>query len=131
MKKYLILFFSLIFFIGCKDKEIDKKNRLYLKEISANGKTIEWFYYSLIGDVTADYVLLYDPLNNKNDTIVNSTNIKNVSFSNNEIILSFYGKPKIYQNSISLKKNIAGLNIKVDTTAVSSGPTVRKFYQKK
>ncbi|MBB4806999.1 hypothetical protein HNP38_002295 [Chryseobacterium defluvii] len=131
MKKYLILFFSFVLLIGCKDKEVDKKNRLYLKEIPVNDKTIEWFYYSLVGDVTADYVLLYDPVNNKNDTIVNSTNIKDVSFSNNEIILSFYGKPKIYQNPISLKQNIAGLNIKVDTTAVSSGPTVRKFYQKK
>lgn len=131
MKKYLILFFSFVLLIGCKDKEVERKNRLYLKEIPVNDKTIEWFYYSLVGDVTADYVLLYDPLNNKNDTIVNSTNIRDVSFSNNEIILSFYGKPKIYQTPISLKKNIAGLNIKVDTTAVSSGPTVRKFYQKK
>lgn len=131
MKKYLILFFSLVLFIGCKDKEVDKKNRLYLKEIPINGKTIEWFYYSLIGNVTADYVLLYDPENNKNDTIVSSTNIKDINFSNNQLILSFYGKPKIYQNFISLKKNIAGLNIKIDTMAVSSGPTVRKFYQKK
>ncbi|WP_029299024.1 hypothetical protein [Chryseobacterium hispalense] len=135
MKKYLILFCNLALLIGCLDKQPnndeDKKNRLYLKELRANGKTIEWFYYSLIGDVTADYILLYDPVNNKNDTIVNSTNIKDVSFSNNEIILSFYGKPKIYQNSISVKKNVAGLNIKVDTTAVSSGPIVRKFYQKK
>ena len=75
--------------------------------------------------------LLYKPVNNKKDTIVNSTNIKDVSFSNNEIILSFYGKPKIYQNPISLKKNIAVLSIKVDTTAVSSVPTARKFYHKK
>lgn len=130
MKKYLILFSSFVLFVGCKDKEIDKEKRLYLKEIPVNGKTIEWFYYSLIGDVTADYVLLYDSANNKNDTIVNATNIKDVRFSNNEIVLYFYGSPKIYQNRISLKNNISGLNIKVDTTSVSSGPTVRKFYQK-
>ncbi|SHN08576.1 hypothetical protein SAMN05444360_1463 [Chryseobacterium carnipullorum] len=133
MRKYLILFCSLALFVGCKDKnnEEDKKNRLYLKEIKVNDKKIEWFYYSTIGSTTADYVLISDSINNKNDTIVNSTNLKDISFSNNNIVLSFYGKPRIYEDSITLKSNISGFNIKVDTTAISSGPTVRKFYQKK
>lgn len=131
MKKYLILFCSITFLIGCKNKSNDKKDRLYLKEIHVNGKTIEWFYFSLIGNTTADYVLLYDPVNEKNDTIVKSTNLKNVSFSNNNIILSFYGKPRIYEDSISLKNNIAGFNIKVDTTAIFTGFKRRESYLKK
>lgn len=134
MKKYLILFCNLIMFVGCTDKQINKdenkKNRLYLKEIQTNGKIIEWFFYSNIGSTTVDYVIVNDKINNKNDTIVKSTNIKNLSFSNDTIVLSFYGKPKVYQNYITLKNNIAGFDIKIDTTAISSGPTVRKFYQK-
>jgi len=131
MKKYLILFCSITFLIGCKNKSNDKKDRLYLKEIQVNGKTIEWFYFSLIGNTTADYVLLYDPVNEKNDTIVKSTNLKDVSFSNNDIVLSFYGKPRIYEDSISLKKKIAGFNIKVDTTAIFTGFKRRESYLKK
>jgi len=131
MRKYLILFCSITFLIGCKNKSSDKKDRLYLKEIQANDKTIEWFYFSLIGNTTADYVLLYNPVNDKNDTIVKSTNLKDVSFANNDIVLSFYGKPKIYEDSITLKSNIAGFNIKVDTTAIFTGFKRRESYQKK
>ncbi|UZT96753.1 hypothetical protein ODZ84_16205 [Chryseobacterium fluminis] len=131
MKKYLILFFSLALFVGCKDKDADKKDRLYLKEIPVKGKTIEWFYYSLIGNTTADFVLLYDPVNDKNDTIIKSTNLKDVNLSGNNIILLFYGKPEKYSEPITVKSNIAGFNIKVDTTAVFTGYKRRESYLKK
>ncbi len=46
-------------------------------------------------------------------------------------VTSFYGKPKIYEDSITLKSNIAGFNIKVDTTAIFTGFKRRESYQKK
>lgn len=131
MKKNIILFCSLALFVACKDKDAGKKDRLYLKEIPANSKTIEWFYFSLIGNTTADYVLLYDRINDKSDTIVNSTNLKDVNLSGNDITLLFYGKPRIYEDSIKIKPNIGGFNIKVDTTAIFTGYKRRESYLKK
>lgn len=128
MKKYLILLPTI--FLSCMNK-VEDKDRLYLKEIRANDKTIEWFYYSNVSSTSADYILLHDPINDKNDTIVNSTNLKDVSFSNNNVNLYFYGKPKIYDDTIAIKKNIAGFNIKVDTTAIFTGFKRRESYLKK
>jgi len=62
--------------------------------------------------------------------IVKSTNIKDVNFSKNTVTLLLRGKPEIYDDPIILKKKVNGLNIKVDTTAVSTGPTFRKFYKR-
>lgn len=101
----------------------------------------DWFYVfiHIISDfitpnqgyASADYILLHDPINDKNDTIVNSTNLKDVSFSNSNVNLYFYGKPKIYDDTIAIKKNIAGFNIKVDTTAIFTGFKRSESYQKK
>ena len=78
----------------------------------------DWFYVfiHIISDfitpnqgyASADYILLHDPINDKNYTIVNSTNLKDVTFSNSNVNLYFYGKPKIYDDTIAIKKNIAG-----------------------
>jgi hypothetical protein len=75
--------------------------------------------------------LLYDPVKDKADTLVNSTNLKDVNLSDNEITLLFYGKPRIYENSIKIKPNIGGFNIKVDTTAIFTGFKPRDSYLKK
>jgi hypothetical protein len=128
MKKYLIL--APILFLGCMNK-VEDKDRLYLKEIKANNKKIEWFYYSTVSSTSADYVLLNDSINSKSDTIVNSTNVKDVSFSNNEITLFFYGKPKVYEDPIKIKSHIGGFNIKIDTTAIFTGYKRRESYLKK
>lgn len=128
MRKYLIL--TPILFLGCMNK-VEEKDRLYLKEIKVNNKKIEWFYYSTVSSTSADYILLNDSINDKNDTIVNSTNVKDVSFSNNEITLFFYGEPKIYEDPVKIKNYIGGFKIKVDTSAVFTGFKRREFYQKK
>ena len=128
MRKYLI--FINILTIGCTNNL--EKDRLYLKEIKVNNKVIEWFYYSNVASTSADYVLLYDSINDKDDTIVKSTNIKDVRFVNDTIALYFYGKPEIYDDSIILKNKIDEFKIIVDTNAMPTGPIPsRKSYLKK
>ncbi|PIF33093.1 hypothetical protein CLU81_3667 [Flavobacterium sp. 9] len=127
MRKYLI--FITVITIGCANNL--EKDRLYLKEIKVNNKIIEWFYYSNVASTSADYVLLYDSINDKNDTIVKSTNIKDVRFVNDTIALYFYGKPEIYDDSIIIKKQINQFKIIVDTNAMPTGPIPsRKSYLK-
>ena len=128
MRKYLI--FISIVTLGCVNKL--EKDRLYLKEIEANDKIIEWFYYSNVSSSSADYVLLYDPVNDKNDTIANSTNIKDVHFANDTITLYFYGKPEIYDDSIIIKNKIDKFKIIIDTSSLPTGPSPsRDSYLKK
>ncbi|MFW0739387.1 hypothetical protein [Flavobacterium sp. T12S277] len=129
MRKFLIL--MAIATLGCTNKP-ERKDRLYLKEIKANNKTIEWFYYSNVASTSADYILLYDSKNDRSDTIVNSTNIKDVRLVNDTITLYFYGKPKIYDTSIIIKKKMDEFKIIIDTNAISPGPDPsRKSYLKK
>lgn len=128
MRKYLI--FITIITIGCANNL--EKDRLYLKEIKVNNKVIEWFYYSNVASTSADYVLLYDSINDKNDTIIKSTNIKDVCFVNDTIALYFYGKPEIYDDSIIIKNKIDQFKIIVDTNTVLTGLMLhRKSYLKK
>ncbi|HEY1194800.1 hypothetical protein [Flavobacterium sp.] len=128
MKKISILIYIII--LGCVTKA-DKKDRLYLKEIKVDDKNIEWFYYSNVVSTSADYVLLYNTKNDKEDTIVSSTNIKNVTFVNDTINLFFYGKPKIYDNPVFIKNNFGKFKIIIDTTSISEGPQApRKSYLK-
>lgn len=128
MRKYLI--FVLFIALGCINNL--EKDRLYLKEIKAKNKVIEWFYYSNVGSTSADYVLLYDSINDKDDTIVKSTNIKDVRFADDRITLYFYGEPEIYDDSIIIKNKIDEFKIVIDTTGLSNGPSPsRKSYLKK
>lgn len=128
MRKFLI--FIPIIILGCVNKL--QEDRLYLKEIKTKNKVIEWFYYSNVSSTSADYVLLYDTINGKRDTIVNSTNIKDVRFSNDTITLFFYGKPKKYDDNLVIKKTIEYFKIKIDTNSVSEGPMPsRESYLKK
>jgi hypothetical protein len=109
-----------------------QEDRLYLNEINTKNKVIEWFYFSNISSTSADYVLLYDTINGKRDTIVNSTNIKDVRFSNDTITLFFYGKPKKYDDYLIINKTIEYFKIKIDTNSVSKGPIPsRESYLKK
>lgn len=118
MRKILIFIAVLVF--GCANKL--QEDRLYLKEIKVKNKVIEWFYYSNVSSTSADYVLLYDSINDKNDTIVNSTNIKDVRFANDTITLFFYGKPEKYDTYLTIKKTINNLKIIIDTNSVSNEP---------
>lgn len=128
MRKILIFIAILVF--GCANKL--QEDRLYLKEIKVKNKVIEWFYYSSVSSTSADYVLLYDSINDKNDTIVNSTNLKDVRFANDTITLFFYGKPEIYDDSLIIKNTIDDFKIIIDTNAVSEAPSPsRKSYLKK
>lgn len=128
MRKFLI--FIPIIVLGCGNKL--QEDRLYLKEIKAKNKVIEWFYYSNVSSTSADYVLLYDTINGKNDTIVNSTNIKDVRFANDTVTLFFYGKPKKYDDYLKIKKTIDDFKIIIDTNEVSNGPMPsRESYLKK
>jgi len=128
MRKFLI--FMPIIVLGCVNKL--QEDRLYLKEIKSKNKVIEWFYYSNVGSTSADYVLLSDIINGKSDTIVNSTNMKDVRLSNDTIVLYFYGKPQKYDDYLTLKKTIEHFKIKIDTSSVSEGPMpIRESYLKK
>lgn len=128
MRKFLI--FTPIIVLGCVNKL--QEDRLYLKEIKAKNKVIEWFYYSNVGSTSADYVLLYDTINGKIDTIVNSTNIKDVRFANDTIALFFYGKPERYDDFLIIKKTIGDFEIIIDTNSISNGPMPsRESYLKK
>jgi len=128
MRKFLI--FIPIIILGCVNKL--QEDRLYLKEIKTKNKIIEWFYYSNVSSTSADYVLLYDTTNGRSDTIVNSTNIKDVRFSNDTITLFFYGKPRKYDDYLRIKKTIKYFKIKIDTNSVSKGPMPsRESYLKK
>lgn len=128
MRNFLI-FIPIITF-GCANKL--QEDRLYLKEIKAKKKIIEWFYYSNVASTSADYVLLYDSINDKSDTIVNSTNLKDVHFANDTVTLFFYGKPKIYDASLIIKNTIDEFKIIVDTNAVSNEPSPSRLsYLKK
>ncbi|MDL2142630.1 hypothetical protein [Flavobacterium tructae] len=128
MRKFLI--FIPIIALGCVNTL--QEDRLYLKEIKVKNKVIEWFYYSNVASTSADYILLYDSKNDRSDTIVNSTNIKDVRLTNDTITLYFYGKPKIYDTSIIIKKKMDEFKIIIDTNAISPGPgPSRKSYLKK
>ncbi|WP_431244280.1 hypothetical protein ACQ9BO_07940 [Flavobacterium sp. P21] len=128
MRKFLI--FIPIIILGCVNKL--QEDRLYLKEIKTKNKVIEWFYYSNVSSTSADYVLLYDTLSGKSDTIVKSTNLKDIQLSNDTIILFFYGKPDIYDDYLIIKKTIEYFKIKIDTNSVSKGPMPsRESYLKK
>lgn len=129
MRKVLVLAF--IICLGCVTKP-EEKDRLYLKEINIGNENIEWFYYSNVASTSADYVLLNDLLNDKKDTIVKSTNIKDINFLNDTIFLLFKGTPKIYDAPVFIKNKIKQFKISVDTTALSDGPQPsRKSYLKK
>jgi hypothetical protein len=128
MRKFLI--FIPIIALGCVNTL--KEDRLYLKEIKTKNKVIEWFYYSNVSSTSADYVLLYDTISGKSDTIVNSTNIKDVHFLNDTITLFFYGKPEKYDDYLIIKKTIDDLKIIIDTNSVSNEPMPsRESYLKK
>ncbi|MFH7010884.1 hypothetical protein ACHRV5_03380 [Flavobacterium sp. FlaQc-52] len=128
MRKFLI--FIPIIILGCVNKL--QEDRLYLKEIKTKNKVIEWFYYSNVSSTSADYVLLYDTINGESDTIINSTNIKDIRFSNDTITLFFYGKPKKYDDYLIINKTIEYFKIKIDTNSVSKGPIPsRESYLKK
>ncbi|MEN2401765.1 hypothetical protein GKZ90_0018395 [Flavobacterium sp. MC2016-06] len=128
MRKILVIMPLLV--LGCVNKL--REDRLYLKEIKAKNKIIEWFYYSNVSSTSADYVLLCDTINGKNDTVINSTNIKDVRFINDTITLFFYGKPKNYDDYLIIKKTIGDFKITIDTNSVSNGPIPsRESYLKK
>ncbi|MGG5209236.1 hypothetical protein ACQWU4_09810 [Chryseobacterium sp. MIQD13] len=127
MRKIILALLS-IFVISCVPKfEPNKKeDRLYFKEIKSGNMLLQWFYYSSAVSESPEYIVLNK--NNKEDTIVVSTNIADINLDRDSMKISFYGKPTRYNEST--KVTLKNYPIKLDTTVVSDGPKYRKTYKK-
>ena len=105
------------------------KDRLFLKEIDKPPIKLEWFYYSAVSFTTPDYVTLEK--DKIIDTICIASNVADLKFHNNKIIIGYYGSPQRYRNEIKIPATVAGYEILIDTTYTTESLTApRKFYKK-
>ena len=93
---------------------------------------IEWLYCSTVAFVTADSVKNFSDSLNIQKTLCVSDNIADVTLSNKDITISFFGYPQLRGERINIADSIFGYGVLIDTNGISSGhPTFRKFYKAK
>ena len=122
-----------LFMSGCIPNNLFEENeKLYFKEIQNPEIKIEWFYCSTVTFVTADSVKIFSDSLNIQKTLCVSDNIADVTLSNKDITISFFGYPQLRGERINIADSIFGYGVLIDTNSISSGhPTFRKFYKAK
>lgn len=104
----------------------EKKDRHYFKEVEKGNIKIEWFYYSSATSDSPEYIVINKGRNE--DTIVVSTNVADIGLEKDSIKISFYGKPKKYDELTKIK--LYNYPIKIDTTIIAGNAKYRPTYNK-
>ncbi len=127
LRKIICILFGVII-LSCTPKfDINgKKDRQYFKEVQKGDIKMEWFYYSSATSDSPEYIVINK--GRKEDTIVVSTNIADIGLEKDNIKISFYGKPKKYDEPT--KVNIYKYPIKIDTTVIAGDAKYRPTYNK-
>ena len=102
-----------------------KSEKLYLKEVSCQGCNIEWFCYSNIGNISRDYITI--KCDGEENTICESTNVKDIYVDQRGLNILFYGTPSCYDHKIKINKVI---ETKIDTNYTINEPRYRSTYKK-
>ena len=114
-------------FFACNGRE-EPPIKLFVKELEVKDVTIEWYFHSLIGSTSPDYVVA---LRGKEaDTICVADNIANVAVQEVGIKLEFFGNPQRNMQNTKVKRSVFGHRIIIDTSVVNPGPTGRSYYIK-
>jgi hypothetical protein len=120
----VIIYFN--FFPPVPDFTLD---RLYLKELEDSNIRLKWFFYSAAYTETPDYITM--ELNNTIDTICVASNVADLRFENNRIVIGFYGMPQRYGDPLTIPCKVKGYKIIVDTAYTTNSLTAPREYYKK
>lgn len=124
----LLIIAAIFAFKGCVPN-IEKAEKLYLKEVTTPELKLEWYYHSTLTTTTPDYVVAES--NGVLDTICISDNIASLVLTNSSVEIGFYGTPKRYGKPISINRKTFLYDVMVDTLFINEDkPFVRKFYKK-
>jgi hypothetical protein len=92
-----------LFLISCLNKNSSyESERLHIKLIQTPDITVDWFFYSYIGNNSPDYVVI--TRGTIYDTVCRANNIADINvIGSNKLTLAFYGHPELYGANIELK----------------------------
>ncbi len=101
-----VLLFVGGFFWQCVPSfKFEKSDRMIKESIDTLNVRVDWFSYSSAWGVYPDYITASNGA--MEETLCVSTNIADISFYKEGLVVGFYESPRLYQNIISLpeKKN--------------------------
>jgi hypothetical protein len=108
-----------VFLSGCLPVPDMTPPKTVIKAVAVNGSQIEWFSLSSAYAEVPDYITIS---NGKIvDTICRATNIADIKvLQNQNLIIGFYGSPKMYDGSALLKGSV--IKFDIDSTYVRQYP---------
>lgn len=111
----MLLILLVIFIDGCLPVPDLTPPKNVIKTVSTNGNQIEWFSLSSAYAEVPDYITIS---NGKNvDTICRATNIADIKVLRNQnLMIGFYGKPKMYNGPAWLNNSI--IKFDIDSTYI-------------
>ena len=117
-KIILMLSILVIINIGCSWVSPSKNNLYYKRIILRNGE-IRWYFLSLIGNFTPDYLVIkYE--DSTLDTICCASNIVDMYVKGFDTInVIFRSSPKIYDENIKIRTRFKEFYVKVDTNGTT------------
>ncbi len=126
--KYIIIISASLLFSSCFPSfKNSNEDKLFIKIIETEKISVEWYTYSAAYAEFPEYLISIS--NCRIDTICVSTNLSEVNLSNDTLNLFFYGTPKIYSTSVSIKSQSNNTTIVVDTTQIIKDVIVRKYFK--
>ena len=122
-------FIICLFLVSClSTNSSDEPERLHIKLIQTPSITVDWFFYSYIGNTSPDYIVI--TRGDLYDTVCRANNIADINvIDSNKVILSFYGHPKRYGEYIDLKVPTY-IDVVIDTTYQLAQPIGKKYFKK-
>jgi hypothetical protein len=106
----------------------DGPERLYLKSEKKGDIQLDWFFYSLVGNTTQDYVTLTKGA--KIDTLCFAGNVADVRFAGGDtVLIGFHGHPKKYADPVKINSTTF-CQLIVDANFTGDGLRNRKWFKK-
>jgi hypothetical protein len=112
-------------FVGCNFSPF-KLDKLHRKEITTPYIKLDWFFYSGLDNITADFVTVLK--NGTCDTICISHNIKDIQVADSTITISFYGNPMRNLKGVVFNRPVY-CELIIDTQQHSGLIPFREFYK--
>lgn len=116
MVKYITLLGLMILF-ACNPFKANKSDKHFIKVLNQKGLKIEMYDYSTAYADTPIYLVSVSGAST--DTICITTNLKDIKYFDDTLVLYFLGKPKKYQDIIYISPStLKHTAIVVDTTSI-------------